>query len=130
MTTTTTAEHWKDQPEEQDFPAAQSYLSLLMKPPEAARLAKALRKADELAHYLAKDILRAGRLDLLPPDDKHVASDLRKVKTGRKLSPVLLVRGDPLVVADGYHRVCASYHIDENANIPCRIVGRTGSAGG
>jgi hypothetical protein len=40
---------------------------------------------------------------------------------------VLLVRGDlalgqALQIADGYHRVCASYHIDENTDIPCRIV--------
>jgi hypothetical protein len=22
-------------------------------------------------------------------------------------------------VADGYHRVCAAWHIDENAQVPC-----------
>jgi hypothetical protein len=27
----------------------------------------------------------------------------------------------PLIVADGYHRICASYHLDENTDIPCRI---------
>jgi hypothetical protein len=116
------AEHWKEEPEEQDYPAAQSYLSLLMDPADAARLVTSLQKADQLAHYKAKDILRASGLALLPEDNKHVASDLNKVKSGKKLSPVLLVRGQPLQVADGYHRVCASYHIDENADIPCRIV--------
>jgi hypothetical protein len=116
-----TAEHWKNEPEAQDFPAAQSYLSLLMDPADAARMVKALENSD-LAHYKAKDILRASGLALLPEDNKHVASDLNKVKAGKKLSPVLLVRGQPLQVADGYHRVCASYHIDENADIPCRIV--------
>jgi hypothetical protein len=25
-------------------------------------------------------------------------------------------------IADGYHRVCASYHVEENTDIPCRIV--------
>jgi hypothetical protein len=85
---------------------------------------KALEKAEGLAHYKAKDILRASGLALLPEDNKHVASDLNKVESGKKLSPVLLVRGEPLQIADGYHRVCASYHIDENADIPCRIVNR------
>jgi hypothetical protein len=118
------AEHWKDEPEEQDYPAAESYLSLLIDPGEAAKLVKALQSASKLTHYKAKDILRASRLPLLPEDNKHVASDLNKVKSGKKLSPVLLVRGEPLQVADGYHRVCASYHIDENADIPCRIVDR------
>jgi hypothetical protein len=28
-----------------------------------------------------------------------------------------------MVIADGYHRVCASYHLDEDAAIPCRLVG-------
>ncbi len=47
--------------------------------------------------------------------------------SGQRLSPVLLVRGQaekglPLLVADGYHRVCASYRLDENPDIPCRLV--------
>jgi len=25
-------------------------------------------------------------------------------------------------IADGYHRVCASYHLDEDTEIPCRLV--------
>jgi hypothetical protein len=27
-----------------------------------------------------------------------------------------------LQIADGYHRVCASYLTDENTNIPCHLV--------
>ena len=27
--------------------------------------------------------------------------------------------GHPLIVADGYHRLCARYRIDENNDIPC-----------
>jgi len=80
-----------------------------------------------LGTYKAKDILRAAELPLLARDDPEVARDLAKVKAGVKLSPVLLVRGVPLWVADGYHRVCASYHLDEDAEIPCRIVARPGS---
>ena len=54
-------------------------------------------------------------------------SDLEKIKKGRQLSPILLVRGDltsdvALQIADGYHRVCASYHTDENTDIPVKIV--------
>ncbi len=117
-------QHWKDEPDDHDFPAAASYLSLLMDPTSAAALVESLRQADRLFHYKAKDILRASGLELLPPDNKHVSADLEKINQGRRLSPVLLIRGEPLVVADGYHRVCASYHLDENADIPCRIVPR------
>ena len=115
------AKHWKDKPDEHDFPAATDYLTLLVTPVQATKLVKALRKAD-LIHRKAKDILRASGLDLLPENNTHVASDLGKVRQGEKLSPVLLVRGQPLVIADGYHRVCASYWIDEDADIPCRLV--------
>lgn len=74
----------------------------------------------------AEGILRASRLALLPVDNPHVNSDLAKIKKQNALSLILLVRGDlatgvPLQVADGYHRVCASYHTDENTDIPCRI---------
>lgn len=119
------SEHWKDEPEAQDFPAAESYLSLLIGPAAATKRAKALRKEQTLRHFAAKDILRAAGLSLLGPDDPEVAADLEKVKIGRKLSPVLLVQGIPLWVADGYHRVCASYHLDEKVPVPCRMVTRT-----
>ena len=117
-------EHWKDKPEPQDFPAAESYLSLLIGTAAAARLVEALRNEHGLRHYAAKDILRAAGLPLLPTDDPEVAADLAKVTLGKKLSPVLLLQGIPLWVADGYHRVCASYHLDEKTLVPCRIVAR------
>jgi hypothetical protein len=41
------------------------------------------------------------------------------------LSPLLLVR-DPrtsrVIIADGYHRLCAVYALDEDAVIPCKII--------
>ena len=75
----------------------------------------------------AKDILRAAGLQLLPETKAHVRSDLVKISDAEKLSPILLVRGSavggyPLQIADGYHRVCASYLTDENTSIPCYLV--------
>ena len=63
---------------------------------------------------------------MLPSNNVHVRSDLSKISDGKKLSPILLVRGDaaravPLQIADGYHRVCAGYITDENTVIPCRL---------
>ena len=120
------SEHWKSQPEQHDYPAAADYLELLLPLSHVQRLVAALDKA-ETVHKKAKDLNRASGLPILPPDNPHVADDLKKVSKGEKLSPVLLVRGAlgqgiPLTVADGYHRICASYHLDENADIPCRIV--------
>ena len=118
------SEHWKDEPETADFPAAQSYLSLLVGMDAATKLAKALRKQKSLTDFAAKDILRASGLPLLAADDAEVSSDLEKIKRGEKLSPVLLVVGVPLWVADGYHRICVSYHLNEKEPVPCRIVPR------
>ncbi len=121
-------EHWKSEPDEHDYPAAGDYLSLVLGPDVVTLLVTALRSAP-ISRRKAKDLLRASQLALLPVENAHVAHDLAKVKAGQMLSPVLLVRGDlsrasPLIVADGYHRICASYHLDENADIPCRLVDR------
>ena len=119
---------WLEKPEAHDFPAAADYLDLLADSKTVKKLAKRL-KAGTVVHKMAKDILRAAQLSLLPVDNPHVASDLSKIKKGEALSPILLVRGDfatgvPLQIADGYHRVCASYHTDENTDIPVVIVSR------
>ena len=119
-------EHWKTEPDEHDYPAALDYLTLLL-PLDAAQATTDDLKTAELVHRKAKDLLRASRLPRLPARNVHVAADLAKVKAGKSLSPVLLVRGIlvadvPLTIADGYHRICASYSLDEDADIPCRLV--------
>jgi hypothetical protein len=126
------AEHWSDEPEEHDFPAAAAYLSLVCEPTDVRKLVNSLQTSPTVRHQ-AKDLLRASGLALLPIDNVHVASDLAKIDKGEKLSPVLLVRGDfrrgsPLTIADGYHRVCASYHLSENADIPCHLVDHKSTA--
>ena len=116
---------WQDDPEEHDYPAAAAYLSMLAAGAVVDELVERLRAAVP-ARFAAKDVLRAAGLPLLPPANPHVAADLKKIRSGRALSPVLLVRGNlatgvPLQIADGYHRVCASYHTDENTVVRCRL---------
>jgi hypothetical protein len=125
MASTAKKTNWKHEPDEHDYPAAVDYLSLIVAPATAKAIGKSLQKA-ALDIHKAKDLLRASGLPLLPPDNVHVAKDLAKIKKGVKLSPVLLVRGDvaagwPLIVADGYHRVCASCHVAEDEDVPCRM---------
>lgn len=117
---------WLDNPQDHDFPAAANYLSLLLDDDRIKGVIDALKKSST-THYFAKDILRASRLALLPVDDAHVALDLARVIQGTKLSPILMVRGRlqddaALTIADGYHRVCAGYHLADDTAIPCRIV--------
>jgi hypothetical protein len=117
---------WKERPDAHDFPAALDYLTLVMEEKAAKKLVAQLHKAPTIPKK-AKDLLRASRLPLLPRENPHVVGDLKKIKKGKAMSPVLLIRGDvthdlPLVVADGYHRICASWYRDENIPIACRIV--------
>ncbi len=117
---------WKNRPEAHDYPAAHDYLSLVLEEPAVRKIVAALRRAPTV-DFKAKDLLRASQLFLLPRENSHVAADLKKIKKGKSLSPVLLVRGNaatgaPMTVADGYHRICASWYRDENIPIACRIV--------
>jgi len=115
---------WLDEPEEHDYPAALSYLNLLYDDATAHSHVEKLKRAP-VAHFKAKDIFRASELSLLGVSNSHVKKDQKKIKAGKKLSPLLLVRDTAqgkLVIADGYHRLCAVYRYDEDALIPCKIV--------
>ncbi|MGW6423349.1 hypothetical protein ACWF82_11800 [Nocardia sp. NPDC055053] len=116
---------WKETPEEHDYPAAADYLELLGDTVVVEAIVAQLRSAPVVVKK-AKDILRASQLEALTPDNPHVRKDLLKINEGKRLSPILLVRGDcrknvPMLIADGYHRVCALYFADENAEIPAKI---------
>jgi hypothetical protein len=117
---------WLDEPEAHDYDAAAAYLSMLAENDAVDKVVAALKTAKPV-YQKAKDILRAAALALLPESNTHVRADLGKVSAGKRLSPILLVRGSavggyPLQIADGYHRVCASYLTDENTDIPCHLV--------
>jgi hypothetical protein len=119
------SETWKAAPTRADLDAADHYLSLLYPPAVASRLVRGLIRAPT-RRATAKDLLRASNLALLGADESHVKQDLKHIRKGKALAPVLLVRGDmshgiPLVVADGYHRICASCYFDEDAPVAYRI---------
>lgn len=115
---------WSKSPSKHDYPAALAYLSLLFDEKAAATLVQKLKRA-KTSEFKAKDLFRASGLSLLGVSNGHVDRDKRKIKAGRTLSPILLVRDAAtrqVIVADGYHRLCAVYSYDESAEIPCRIV--------
>lgn len=113
---------WLPEPEDHDYPAAESYLSLVYDEKTAAGFVAKLKKAP-IAKFKAKDIFRASSLSLLGVSNSHVDKDRKKINDGHKLSPLLLVReGGRVIIADGYHRLCAVYSINEDAVIPCKIV--------
>jgi len=115
---------WLKKPQKHDYPAAESYLSLTFDPQVAKTFADELERA-EMTTIPAKDIFRASRVSLLGISNSHVEKDRSRIIRNVKLSPLLLVRDTHhgrLIIADGYHRLCAVYSFDEDARIPCKIV--------
>jgi disulfide oxidoreductase YuzD len=115
---------WLGKPQKHDYPAAQSYLSLTLDPKVAKDLADRLERA-EMTEYAVKNIFRASGLSLLGISNSHVEKDRTRIILDEALSPLLLYRDNDLgslIIADGYHRLCAVYTFGENAMIPCKIV--------
>jgi hypothetical protein len=116
--------HWLPDVEAHDYAAAESYLGLLYRPDQVEGMVNRL-KASPIGKFKAKDIFRASQLSLLGVSNSHVETDRKKIMKGTALSPLLLLRDEPLgrvVIADGYHRLCAVYDFDEDAWIPCKII--------
>src|SRR5215831_162652 len=102
---------WLDEPEEHNYPAAGSYLKLFFDDKTVVSLVERLKR-NPMTTFKAKDIFRASGLSLLGVSNSHVEKDLTKIREGGKLSPLLLIRdGDRarVIIADGYHRLCAVY---------------------
>lgn len=117
---------WLEYVEEHDYDAAKSYLRLIYDEAHVDGIISALRKT-EIIKFKAKDIFRASRLGLLGISNSHVEKDRKKIRKGLGLSPLLLLRDEVsgmVIIADGYHRMCAVYGFDEDAWIHCKIIGR------
>ena len=115
---------WSSEPEAHDYPAALSYLSLIFDEKTAVAQVNKLKRA-KVSMFKAKDIFRAAGLSLLGVSNSHVNKDQKEIRAGLKLSPLLLIRDSAngkVIIADGYHRLCAVYSFEEDALIPCKIV--------
>jgi hypothetical protein len=115
---------WLPEPDEKDYPAAESYLSLIYGGTTVKTIVTRLRSAP-VTLFKAKDIFRASGQSLLGISNYHVEKDRKMVEDGKHLSPILLVRDErngKVIIADGYHRLCAVYSFNEDECIPCKIV--------
>ena len=115
--------NWLDDLEDHDYPAAANYLALLYPENVISKMVDSLKKAP-IIKFKAKDIFRASELSLLGISNSHVEKDRKKITDGTALSPLLLVRDSPnrVIIADGYHRLCAIYGFDEDAWVMCKII--------
>jgi len=84
---------WLTKPEDSDYQASLSYLSLIFDNKSAKKLVKALRKAS-MTLFKAKDIFQSSGLSLHGISNVHVERNTEKLQSGIRLPPVLLVRND------------------------------------
>lgn len=115
---------WLNESEKKDLPNAKSYLGLLYGKKTVKVIMSELKSANA-SQFKAKDIFRAAGLSLLGISNSHVEKDRKNIMNGEPLSPILLVRDEhnaKVIIADGYHRLCAVYSYNEDEIIPCVIV--------
>jgi hypothetical protein len=111
---------WSKEPDKKDYPAARIYLSLLYERKTVADMLVRLKRAG-ITQFKASDLFRASGLHL---DKSQVKAERKKILSGSNLSPLLLVRDTlrgRVIIADGFHRMCAVFSIDDEASIPCKL---------
>lgn len=117
---------WLPEVKESNYIDATSYLNLIYSSIEVENIISLLRES-ELTIFKAKDILRASRLNLLTSNNYHVKINLNEITQEIPLSPLLLIKDKDLkgklIIADGYHRLCAIYNFNEDFSIHCKLIG-------
>ncbi len=115
---------WLDEVDEGNYIAAQSYLTLLFDEKTVAEMIFKLR-AENMTQFKSKDIFRASQLSLLGISNARIEKNRNKISKGLAFSPILLVRDQDhgkVIIADGYHRMCAIYGFDQDIWIRCKII--------
>lgn len=115
---------WTDDASDEDYDAAAQYLSLISTVVDASKAVAALKTAPVI-RYKAADLIRASRVKLPKSGDRPCKLELKKIRKGEALCPVLLVRDGELkkvIIADGFHRICAAYFIDPDVILHCKLV--------
>ena len=116
---------WLDDANPADYDAAGHYLALVDIQKNIDKFVADL-KAGAIVEYKATDLLRAAHLAVPKADDRPTRDQIKKIKHGEAVSPVLLVRAPALkkvIVADGFHRICAAYRIDPDVVLHCKLAG-------
>ena len=115
---------WLKKPKRKDYPAAHAYLSLTFGQRLAGRLVKRLKRA-KVKSIPARDILRASHIPMAEVEAFNCAHQNKDIKKQRPLSPILLVcgtHGGGLIIADGFHRLCAAFGNDQDASVLFKMV--------
>jgi hypothetical protein len=114
---------WLKKPQKKNYPAARRFLELTLGGKEARSLAVRLRRA-KVREIAARDLLRASRTPMSEVRAFDWTSQNKDIKKGKRLSPILVVCGTgrrALLVADGFHRLCAVFAHNQDAVVRYKI---------
>ena len=111
-----------DQLSDDALKAGQQYLTLHVSTVDTIGVKDLWIKTDDTLYY-PDDILRAAELKELPIAHPKVRAMMEHMERGHVLDHILLVRmHGRLIVARGYHLLCALRFFDRTAQARCRIV--------
>lgn len=123
---------WHPNPSNSQWLDLEEYLNLKFTSDTAKKLYSKFEdkvKDHKSKTFQAKDILRAANMlnekGILPADDKIVQKELKLFKNGKSIAPIMLVKQHPnqkLLIVDGFHRLCAIYHIDPEMHCLAYII--------
>lgn len=110
---------WEKKIDPEHIDAALGYLRLLFKKSKVKDIEQKLKQfSSNLTYHKAADLIRASSSQITPVTQKDVASQLQKIILKKPLQPIIIITsGEKLYIADGYHRICACYNIDDEIEI-------------
>lgn len=112
---------WADEPDGKHYTAAYDWLSLLWDSERAEQAIERLRNVPVI-ELPAANVCQTAGFDPLPLHDPGVLRELRRACTGRPRGPLLCVHtSSGVVIADGHHRLSASYGLDPFASVRLKL---------
>ncbi len=114
---------WSTKPKRKNYAAATAYLHLQFGCKVALALTTRLKRA-RIQKCAARDILRASHTPMAEVRAFDWDKQNKDIKRGRRFPPILLVcreHGAPVIIADGFHRLCAAFAFDQDIKVRFKL---------
>lgn len=114
---------WSKKPKKKNYAAAKAYLDLQFGRKRASAITTRLKRAS-VKKCAARDILRASHTPMAEVKAFDWDKQIKDIKRGRRISPILLVCGEhgaPVVIADGFHRLCAAFAFNQDVKVRFKL---------
>ena len=112
---------WRKKAAKEDIKAALDELALSFSEKEVRKSKKEmLKRRADVETFKARDILRVAKLKPPSRTNALIQKQMKKISSGEKLCPVILVQSHRgLQIADGFHRIASLFYLDKDAEARC-----------